>query len=560
MACHVKEERWEYYRKTGLWSDQTLLDYWNKAAAKWQDREYVADDQGSRLTYGALDRKASALAGWMQRQGVKTGDMVSLQCTPRAEFVITVIACFKLGAVVVPMKMRTGAEEWIRLMQQVHSKMHFCISSYHGDRMADFVESCEKELDFAVRNVYIGGAVSDGESFDQIFREDMDPEPVRTRAGADDIAVILFTSGTTKGSRGVLLTHNQVIASEQIFNRQLSFGEGDAIFMPAPLSHATGFHHGIVSTFLYGGRLVLQEHYAPDTAMEMMRREQCTYSMGATPFLYDYIKLMDQGVKKPEFLKFYICGGAPVSHEIICHAWDAYRFIVCECYGSTESVPHILVPPEHAVEIGGRFSGVVPEGIEVRIVDKQGNDVAPGQVGEEISRGPNVFLGYLNDEESTRQAIDDDGWYYSGDLCCGDGNGWIKICGRKKDIIVRGGENLNINEIEANLLGCPGVAKAAAVGMKDERLGERVCAFIVPEPGVPLVTREAIVACLEKKKVSKWLWPERIEYIDDLYYTDSGKIKRYLLQQELERRIRQEAEAQHPDAEGAGVVQKAVTP
>ncbi len=540
MTTRVNKERQESYRRSGLWSDRTLLDCWKDAVKKWSGREYVTDSLGRRLTYGALDRQAEVLAGWMGARGIGTGDRVSLQCTPRAEFVTVVVACLKLGAVIVPMKMRTGAEEWIRLMGQVRSKMHICVHTYHGDAMEEFVRGCEAGLDFPVCNVWIGGGDRGTFRYQEILEGEGEAYAPST-ALADDVAAILFTSGTTRGSRGVLLTHNNIVSSEQIFNRQLGLDGKDAILMPAPLSHATGFHHGIVSTFLYGGRLVLLEQYDPAEAMEMMEREQCTYSMGATPFLYDYIRQMDQGRRKPGALRFYICGGAPVSPEIIRHGWEAYGLTVCECYGSTESVPHILVPPKLAVETAGRFSGLVPEEIEVRVVDEQGKDVEPGQVGEEISRGPNVFAGYLGDPEATDQALDRDGWYYSGDLCYSDGHGWIKICGRKKDIIVRGGENLNINDIEANLVECPGVARAGVVGMKDERLGERVCAFIVPEPGRPRVTREEILSFLASRKVSKWLWPERIEYIGELFYTDSGKIRRHLLLEELERRMKAEA-------------------
>jgi acyl-CoA synthetase len=362
----------------------------------------------------------------------------------------------------------------------------------------------------------------------------------RPKATAEDVAVILFTSGTTKGSRGVLLTHNNIISSELIFSRGLGLDCTDIIFMPAPLSHATGFHHGIISTMLYGGKIVLLDRYDARVSMEMMEREQCTFSMGATPFVYDYIKLMDEGVKKPSAMRFYICGGAPVPYELTRKAWMAHQLMVCECYGSTESVPHVFVPPEEALALEGKWSGKVFDDIQVRIVDEHGRDVAPGEVGEEISRGPNVFVGYLGSREETDLALDDEGWYHSGDLCYGDDQGHIKICGRKKDIIVRGGENLNINEMEANLHGCPGLEKVAIVGMKDIRLGERVCAFVVPtDPDHP-VTKEQISGYLKNKKVSKWLWPERIEYIDELPYTDSGKIKRYVLKEELERRQKEE--------------------
>ncbi len=541
MTGRVNKERREYYKKTGLWTELTILDYWNQAVDKWGSREYVADDHGRHLTYKEVDRYADALAAWMLRQRICVGDRVTLQITPRAEFVIAVCACLKAGAVIVPMKMRTGAEEWVRLMEQIEPRIHFCVNTYHGESLVDFVIEEERQMKFPIVNVFIDEARDAGTYFWNIVKEPVKKLP-RPETNADDVALILFTSGTTRGSRGVLLSHNNIISSEQIFNNQLHLKEEDSIFMSAPLSHATGFHHAVISPMLYGGRVVLLETYAPDKALAMMKQEQCTYSMGATPFLYDYLKLMDQGVEKPESLKYYICGGAPVSKEIINHAWDTFGLLVCECYGSTESVPHVLVPPEMAVEIGGRYSGVVPEEIEVRVVDAQGNDVEPGEVGEEISRGPNVFLGYLNDPESTALAIDAEGWYYSGDLCYTDGNGWIKICGRKKDIIVRGGENLNINEIEENLIGCPGIDKAAVVGMKDERLGERVCAFVVPKKSEKLPTKESICLYLESKKVSKWLWPERVEYIDALFYTDSGKIRRWLLKQELERRMSLEKE------------------
>ena len=540
MEVKINEKQRKYYEDTGLWTNRILLDYWKEAVKTYGNREYIVDNLGKRYTYSQIDRKADVLASWMKDIGIKEKDMVSLQCTPRSEFIIIVMACIKLGAVIVPMKMRTGAAEWVRLMKQAKSRLHFCMDTYHGENMADFVRNNEKELGYCITNVYIDlkENIENKYNFDDILKGEASELP-RPNITSNDIAAVLFTSGTTKGSRGVLLTHNNIISSENIFNRALKLTCEDIIFMPAPLSHATGFHHGIISSMLCGGKMVLLDKYDARTAMDMMDEEKCTFSMGATPFIYDYLKLMDDGVKKPGSLKFYICGGAPVPYELTKHAWDNHGLMVCECYGSTESVPHILVPPEKAMEMEGLWSGAALDGIEVRIVDDHGDDVAPGVIGEEISRGPNVFLGYLGSREDTDLVLDDDGWYHSGDLCYGDGKGNVKICGRKKDIIVRGGENLNINEMEANLCGCPGISNVAVVGMKDIRLGERVCAFVVPVPGVESVTKEKVAAYLEKKKVSKWLWPERIEYIDEIPYTESGKIKRYLLKEELEKRLKE---------------------
>lgn len=538
MEVKINEQQRKFYERTGLWTDRTLLDCWNETVRCCGGREYVADNLGSRYTYGELDAKADILAGWMRAQGVRANDRISIQCSARSEFVLIVWACFKIGAVLVPMKMRTGAAEWIRLMEGVKSRIHFCLTTYRGEDMAGFVEDNERQLSYEIKNVYIdeGPAAGDGARLSEIMKGPA-VKLERPDVSANDIAVILFTSGTTSGSKGVLLSHNNVISSEKIFNRMLKLTSEDSIFMPAPLSHATGFHHGIISPMLVGGRLVLLETYSCRRSMEIMEAEKCTYSMGATPFIYDYLKLMDEGVPKPSCLKYYICGGAPVPEELVVHAWNEYELLVCECYGSTESVPHVLVLPEQAMEMKGRWSGSVPVEIEVRVVDDAHQDVPPGTIGEEVSRGPNVFLGYLNDKVETDKSLDEDGWYYSGDLCYSDGKGNIKICGRKKDIIVRGGENLNINEIERNLRQCPGIADVSVVGIHDERLGERVCAFVVPENEAEPISQQEILGWLRAQKISKWLWPEKIEYIAQLPYTESGKIKRYILKREYERRM-----------------------
>lgn len=539
MDIKVNDERKRYYQNQGLWSDKTLLDYWEDSVCRFGDREFIVDDLGNRLTYKELDEKAAVLACWMKEKGIQENDTVSVQINPRHEFVITLFACLKIGAIIVPMKMRTGAGEWVRLMKMAETKMHICMNRYHKEDMRGFVLANEAEIDYDIINVFVGkGDTKEGEyTFDEIMKGESYPLE-KPKCTGYDVAAILFTSGTTCGSRGVLLTHNNIISSEKIFNEVLHLTEDDIIFMPAPLSHATGFHHGIISPMLGGGKLVLQEKFEVRSAMKIMDKEHCTYSMGATPFIYDYVKLLDTGVKKPSSLKFYICGGAPVPYELTKRAWTDHQIMVCECYGSTESVPHVIVPPEKALDLKGRWSGAAMGAIEVRIVDEHGNDVKPGETGEEISRGPNVFVGYLGDKRSTDAVLDDDGWYYSGDLCYGDGNKYIKISGRKKDIIVRGGENLNINEMEANLLECPGIKDHAFVGMPDKRLGERVCAFIVPKDQGRRVSKDFISGYLAGRKVSKWLWPERVEYIDEIPYTDSGKIKRHELQQELERRMK----------------------
>ncbi len=543
LFTKINKEQQKIYEQKGLWTDWTMLDYWNRAVRENPDKEYVVDDLGRRLTYAQLDKDADILAAYMKEKGIETGDAVTIQCTPRYEFVVVVIACLKVGAIFVPFKMRTGGREWIDYMNRIGSKMHFVVSFYHEQNTGDFIRKFSGELKQEVDYVFIGDemVMPGGDLFSDLMKEERSPVE-KPENSANDVAAILFTSGTTaSGSKGVLLTHNNIVSSELLYAELLNLTGDDIMFMPQPLSHATGYQHAIVAAFLKGGKIVLMERYNAKVALDIMEKEKCTFSMGATPFIYDYLQILDEENRKmPETLRFYVCGGAPVPYELIKAAWEKHQLIVCECYGSTESTPHVMVPPERAVELQGKWSGKPLDSIEVRVVDEKGNDVPVGTVGEEISRGPNVFVGYLNDPVNTEASLDDDGWYHSGDLCYANEEGFIKISGRKKEIIVRGGENLNINEIEEGVRGCPGVKKVGVVGMKDARMGERICAFVVMDDSGNVPTVTSISNYLKKKKVSKWLWPEHVEFIKDLPYTASGKLQRFKLLKELDRRMKGE--------------------
>jgi acyl-CoA synthetase len=372
----------------------------------------------------------------------------------------------------------------------------------------------------------------------QIFEQ---YEPYAGEAGSksDEVVLILSTSGTTGRPKAVLITHNALLFSERAFSKGLGLTQDDVMFMPAPLNHATGFNHGLITPMLLGGRVVVAHHFKPEEAIAQMNRENVTWSMGATPFIYDLLNTADTTDLELETIKLYICGGAPVPGSMVERA-ATHDVVLCECYGSTESCPHIFVPPAKALEWDGAWSGIAPEGIEVMVVDDQGNEVPRGVQGEEVSRGPHMFAGYLHNPEATAKELKDDGWFYSGDLCYQDEEGRIRINGRKKEILIRGGINISANEVDENLMGCPGVGDHATIGLPDDRLGERICTFIVPqgehgeEP-----TLDSIIGYLEAKHVAKRLWPEHIEFINEIPHTESGKVKRHQLADELDKRLKE---------------------
>lgn len=532
----------EYYEK-GYWTERTLNDIWNTQVAAFPDREYISDNLGVRYTYAEIDDKASRLAAWLHDVGVKNGDVVSYQMPPWSEFCILYVACLKVGAVSHPLPVTFNDEDLIYSMNLVESKAFMCPTFHHKTNFEDQILSAVDRIPTLSKDaicVHDKTVESHGTITLKQICETYEPYRENPGSKSDDVVLILSTSGTTGRPKAVLISHNALIFSETTFGRGLHLTQDDVMFMPAPLNHATGFNHGLITPLLLGGRVVLQQEFRAREAIEIMNNEGVTWSMGATPFIFDLLNCAEENDLKFETLKLYICGGAPVPGTMVQRAHE-HGLKLCECYGSTESCPHLAVPPEHCLEWNGNWSGVAFEGIEVKVVDEHGNEVPHGTQGEEISRGPHMFSGYLKNPEATAKDLNDDGWFFSGDLCIQDEEGRVKINGRKKEILIRGGINISANEVDNNLDGCPGVGAHATIGLPDDRLGERICTFIV-QTGDVTPTLDSIAEYLDSIGVAKRLRPEHIEFIDAIPMTESGKVKRHQLADELIRRLKERAE------------------
>ena len=401
-----EEKKKEYYEK-GYWTHDTIADIWERTSAAHPDREYVCDDTGSRLTYGEVDDKAGRVAAWLVAEGVEAGDVVTLQFPTWAEFTIAYVAVLKVGGVVHPVPRNYNDVDLEYAMNLVGSRAYLSPTfSHNTDYEAQILSVRDAIPSLAAIAVLDKQAPSHSElpTFDDIYgRFEPLREPVAV--SADSVACILPTSGTTGKPKQSMLTHNNILFSERVFTSELGRTQGDVMFMPSPLNHATGFFHGLISPLLLGGRAVLQQDFRPREAIELMNAEGVTWSMSATPFIYDIVKYLD--AHPDESLPTYVlhsCGGAPVPGALIDRAHN-HDILLCEIFGSTESCPHVFVPPSKCVEWNGDWSGIPFPGIEVRYIDEQGNDVAPGVQGEHISRGPHQFVGYLNEPERTDRAL-----------------------------------------------------------------------------------------------------------------------------------------------------------
>ncbi len=541
----INEEQKQLYYERGWWRDETIADVWAKQAACHKDKTFVTDDQGTSLTYKRIDEVSNAVAAWLVSVGIRPGDVVTFQLPTWAEFCPVFIGVAKVGAVMHPVARNYSECDLAYIMNKVGTRAFICPTYHHTTDHERQALACAADVETLAEDRILfvrkagpeptcGAPTLEGLAAGNI------PAFEALPANADDVAVILSTSGTTGKPKQALLTHNNILFSERAFVGGLPVDADDVMFMPSPLNHATGFFHGIISPLLLGASTVLQQDFKADAAIDLINKHGCTWSMGATPFIYDMLGSMESNATSIPSLALYLSGGAPLPGTLVSCA-RAHGITLCECYGSTESCPHIYVPPKMCAEWNGAWSGTTLEGIEIRIVDEKRQPVAPGVQGEEASRGPNVFVGYLNDPEQTDAVLDDEGWFYSGDLATIDEEGRVRINGRKKEIVVRGGENISTREVDEAVSAWDGIVDQATIGAPDDRMGERICLFAVANKALPEAPALSnLLDFLKAQGVSKRLWPERLELVDEIPRTATGKVQRFKLSEELKRRMAQE--------------------
>ncbi len=533
----INESRRREYRRQGYWGDATLADYWQLSVLSSPEKPAVMDRQGTCYTYAELDAAAGKIAAFLQAAGVAPGEFVSLQIPGWAEFTAIYVACLKIGAVVNPILPCYRADELLYILNKCETKVFFYPSAFRRFTYQPMVQSLLSQVPTLRATVMVDkeNQANAAGTFGWIMNQ-CQPLPASRACQADDLAAVLFTSGTDGRPKGVMFTHNNIIASEKAFAAALHFSQLDVMLMTAPLAHATGFHHGVTVPFMYGAQSVLQDIFEADTSLALIEQEKCTCSMGATPFIYDILHALQSKPYDISSLRFFLCGGAPIPRKLVKESLAAGLNVV-GVYGSTESIPHTAVRLHDPLEKVIHTDGAAVPGVEIKVVNEARQPVPAGCEGEEASRGPNVFVGYLKESELTARVLDEDGWYYSGDLCTMDEDGYIRITGRKKDVIIRGGENISSVEIENILLQMPDIREAGVVAMPDQRLGERICAYVVLKQTAGVLTLADVKKFFEQQEVAKCKYPERIEIISSLPRTASGKVQKFVLRQDIKNKL-----------------------
>jgi cyclohexanecarboxylate-CoA ligase len=499
-----------------------LIDDLERHARERPDALAVAEASGRELSWSELNDESERLAARLLELGVKAGESVAFQVPNRLEFVTIALATLRIGAVCEPLMPIFRERELQFMLRESAARVLFVPDRFRGHDHAAMAHALKDALP-ALEHVLI----LDGRELPPTVRE----EPCVGRPEPSDIAQLLFTSGSTGEPKGVLHRHEVLDGAADAHIRHFGLGADDVIYVPSPLAHQTGFLYGMWIAIRLGVPQVLQEVWNAELGLAAMRRYGVTFVQAATPFLADLTALGE----RPEPLRTFVATGAAIPRELARAARETLGAEVGGAWGTTESCLGTAFSPGEEPELAWQTDGRALDDVTLRVVDDRGAPLPPGSEGNFEVRTPFLFEGYLNRPEATAEALTDDGFYRTGDLARVDADGYMRITGRVKDVINRGGEKVPVAEIEQLLYAHPAVREVAIVAMPDERLGERACAFVVLEPGAEL-DLEGVRAHLDSHRVSKTYWPERIEPVDELPKTPSGKIRKYVLR-ELAQRI-----------------------
>jgi cyclohexanecarboxylate-CoA ligase len=537
-SSRLTPELVQQYTRPGLWENQLIDDYVADAAQKFPNRTAIVDrDRG--LTFGEIDGLVSRTASVLRELGVRPGEAVSWQLPNWAESVIIHHAVLRIGAVSNPIVAIYRAREVGFILRQARSRVFFAPSTFRNFDYAEMVEKLRPDLPDLRSVVLVGGDARDGFlSFDTLVAgaQPAAPEPGRS---ANDVMLLLYTSGTTSDPKGALHTHNTLDYENRSIKDLFGLSGSDAIFMPSPLTHITGLLYGTQLPFMLGSTLVLQDMWNPAEAVSLIDRYQCTFCVGATPFLHGILEEAGRRPGGSNPLRVFACGGADVPPDLIRRATTGLDAFVTRVYGSTEFPTATSSAPGDPVDKRATTDGRRIGEAHIRIVTTDGAAAPIGTEGELQVRGPEMFLGYL-DEELNPPSFTDDGWFRTGDVAIVDHDGFMRIAGRIKDIIIRGGENISAKEIEDLIFEHPKVAEVSVVGVPDPVLVERVCAVVVPRDGADISLAE-LVEFLSGHGIAKQKLPERLVLEEQLPKTASGKVQKFRLRNQLREARSEEA-------------------
>jgi cyclohexanecarboxylate-CoA ligase len=524
----------------GFWPDRTINDELDACVAACPDKLALTAVQAesgttTRFTYRELAAMADRVAVGLAKLGVGKNDIVACQLPNWWQFTVIYLACSRIGAVMNPLMHIFRERELSFMLQHGEAKLLIVSKVFRGFDYEQMATALQPSLPHLQHIVVVNGTGAN--SFEVLLsvpawekEPDAQATLTRHRPGPDDVTQIIYTSGTTGEPKGVMHTANTVMANIIPYAQRLQLDADDVVLMASPMAHQTGFMYGLIMPILLKASAVIYDVWEPLKAIELIRAEGCSFTMASTPFLTDLAKNVAESGNTVPTLRTFLCAGAPIPGPLVEQARAVLGTKIVSAWGMTENGAVTLIQLDDPDERAFTTDGLPLPGVELKVVDFDGATLPAGEAGKLMVRSVSNFGGYL--KRPHLNGTDAEGWFDTGDLARLDAQGYVRITGRSKDVIIRGGENIPVVEIEALLYRHPAIALAAVVAYPDERLGERACAVVVPKAG-QTIDLSSIVDFMKAQKVAVQYIPERLIVRDAMPSTPSGKIQKFKLRDML---------------------------
>jgi len=522
----------------GFWHDRTINDDLKSCIKICPDKlalKAVRSEDGviTQFTYSELSNMADRVALGLTKLGVGLNDVVACQLPNWWQFTVTYLACSRIGAVMNPLMHIFRERELSFMLKHGEAKVIILPKTFRGFDYEKMAEGLKPNLPHLQHIVVVNGTGDN--SFEALLS---DPEwelevganeiLFKNRPSPDDITQLIYTSGTTGEPKGVMHSANTTMANIIPYAQRLRLDQDDVVLMASPMAHQTGFMYGLMMPIMLKASAVILDIWDPLKAIDLIRSEGVTFTMASTPFLTDLAKTVSESGHKVPTLKTFLCAGAPIPGPLVEQARSVLGTKIVSAWGMTENGAVTLIELDDPDERAFTTDGLPLTGVELKVVDDSGAQLPSGQAGKLLVRSCSNFGGYLKREDLN--GTDAQGWFDTGDLARLDKEGYVRITGRSKDVIIRGGENIPVVEIESLLYRHPAIAMAAIVAYPDERLGERACAVVVLRPGETLEL-QGLVEYLKAQKIANQYIPEKLIIRDAMPSTPSGKIQKFKLRE-----------------------------
>ncbi len=509
----------------------TVSQLLNTVTSSAPENEVIFDGT-RRMTYSELDMESTYMAASLKQLGINKGDRIAVSLPNWHEFIVIDFAIAKLGAILVPFNTRFRKEEVHYILQNSGAKAVFFPQEFDNVNHDEQYKRLKKEIDSLEHLIGVRFEGDEETGYERLL--EVGKSYPFTHVPIDhkeDVFAILYTSGTTGKPKGAMLTHKNMVHTAVAGAEWMKCAPKDVFLMPTPVFHVMGLMF-VLRTISSGARMVLMESFKPEKALSLIEQEKVTIHPGVPTMFVLELNHPSFGNYDLSSLRTGEMGGAPAPIEIIKRIRNEMGCNIIIGYGMTETAPTLtLTGFEDEDVLRAETVGRALPGVEIKIVDQNRNDVGMNAVGELVCRSFGLMKGYFKNQEKTYEVIDENGWYYTGDLATMDENGYIRIVGRKKEMIIRGGYNIYPREVEEYFYTHPAVMDIAIVGLPDTVLGEISCACIRVKQGMKVTEKE--LKQFIKEKIADYKIPDRILLVDDFPMTPSGKIKKIELQKRL---------------------------